>query len=69
MMRRERLRASPRMRTAAHHPHLPPSEGGLHFRLLQDREVGQLRGLGARRRGFRPGVAPLFHAVVWALLL
>eukprot|EP00969_Alexandrium_andersonii_P348750 15420507-Alexandrium_andersonii.AAC.1 len=34
-----------------------------------DRGVGQHRGLRARRRGFRPGVAPLLSALVWALLL
>eukprot|EP00969_Alexandrium_andersonii_P360187 15454801-Alexandrium_andersonii.AAC.1 len=39
------------------------------FGLLQDREVGLPRGLRARRRGFRPGVAPLFTALAWVLLL
>eukprot|EP00969_Alexandrium_andersonii_P355309 15444089-Alexandrium_andersonii.AAC.1 len=63
MKRRHRLWASPRMRTAAHNLHLRLSEDGLHFRLLRDREVGQLRGLRARHWGSRPGVAPLFHAL------
>eukprot|EP00969_Alexandrium_andersonii_P236364 10435141-Alexandrium_andersonii.AAC.1 len=36
---------------------------------LQDRTVDLLRGLRARRRGSRPGVAPLFRALVWVLPL
>eukprot|EP00969_Alexandrium_andersonii_P228994 10113424-Alexandrium_andersonii.AAC.1 len=35
------------------------------FGSLQDRAVDLPRGLGARRRGSRPGVAPLFPALVW----